>query len=114
MTLIKIKSYILTSKIIVLRNPIYFIFLILCGIAAYVTYTLNLWGPIIRMMNAASTQGLEIGKEKLRDFLKDSDVGRQALGMQGRDSDADAISLNTLDSRGKRASREVEEDEDEI
>ncbi|KAK6596908.1 protein SEY1 (root hair defective 3 GTP-binding protein) [Botrytis cinerea] len=28
----------------VLRNPIYFIFLILCGIAGYVTYTLNLWG----------------------------------------------------------------------
>ncbi|CAD6451757.1 b58e7377-7261-499a-a9c5-c074dc576076 [Sclerotinia trifoliorum] len=98
----------------VLRNPIYFVFLILCGVAGYVTYTLNLWGPIIRMLNAASTQGVEIGKEKLREFLKDSEVGRQALGMQGRDAgDSDSISLNTLDSRGKRVTRE-EEDVDEI
>lgn len=52
------------------------------------------------MMNAASTQGIEIGKEKLREFLKDSEMGRQALGMQGRDNDSDEISLNTLDSRG--------------
>ncbi|KAF7934141.1 uncharacterized protein EAE97_008501 [Botrytis byssoidea] len=97
----------------VLRNPIYFVFLILCGIAGYVTYTLNLWGPIIRMMNAASTQGVEIGKEKLREFLKDNEMGRQALGMQGRDhGDSDGISLNTLDSRGKRASREEEEEEE--
>lgn len=66
------------------------------------------------MMNAASTQGIEIGKEKLREFLKDSEMGRQALGMQGRDNDSDEISLNTLDSRGKRVSREEEEDIDEI
>jgi len=65
------------------------------------------------MMNAASTQGVEIGKEKLREFLKDNEMGRQALGMQGRDhGDSDGISLNTLDSRGKRASREEEEEEE--
>ncbi|KAI9650977.1 Dynamin-like GTPase that mediates homotypic ER fusion [Ciborinia camelliae] len=97
----------------VLRNPIYFIFLIICGVAAYVTYTLNLWGPIISMMNAATTQGVEIGKEKLREFLKESEMGRQALGMHG-ENDSDGISLNTLDSNGKRASQEEEEDVDEI
>ena len=94
----------------VLRNPVYFIFLILLGVAAYVTYTLNLWGPMLRMANAASAQAVEIGKEKLREFLESSDTGRQALAMKGRDDDA--ISLNTLDSRGKRKTS-VEEDEDD-
>lgn len=65
----------------VLRNPVYFIFLILIGAGAYVTYTLNLWGPMLRMTNAASSQGLEILKEKLREFLESSETGRQAIGM---------------------------------
>lgn len=64
----------------------YFILLILMAVAAYVTYTLNLWGPILRMTNAASTQGLEIFKEKLRDFLESSDTGRQAVGMSAKGS----------------------------
>ena len=67
-----------------LRNPVYFIFLILLGVGAYVTYTLNLWGPMLRMTNAASTQGLEIFKEKLRDFLESSETGRQAIGMSAK------------------------------
>jgi hypothetical protein len=70
----------------VLRNPVYFIFLILLGAGAYVTYTLNLWGPMLRMTNAASTQGLEIFKEKLRDFLENSETGRQAIGMSQKAS----------------------------
>jgi hypothetical protein len=90
----------------------YFILLILLGVAAYVTYTLNLWGPMLRMANAASAQAVEIGKEKLREFLESSDTGRQAIGMKGRD-DSDNISLNTLDSRGKRMAL-VEEDDDDI
>lgn len=65
----------------VLRNPVYFIFLILLAGAAYVTWTLNLWGPMLRMTNAASSQGLEIFKEKLREFLESSETGRQAIGM---------------------------------
>ncbi|PMD26581.1 root hair defective 3 GTP-binding protein [Hyaloscypha hepaticicola] len=96
----------------VLRNPMYFILLILLGVAAYVTYTLNLWGPMLRMANAASAQAVEIGKEKLREFLESSDTGRQAIDMKGRD-DSDNISLNTLDSRGKRMAL-VEEDDDDI
>lgn len=99
--------------IAVLRNPIYFIFLILCGVGAYVTYTLNLWGPIYRMANAASQQAVEVGKERLREFLESSDTGRQAIGMSKRDIDSDTISLHTLDSRGRRKTP-VEDDDDEI
>lgn len=62
----------------VLRNPLYFVFLILLGIAAYVTYTLNLWGPILRMADAATKQGLEVGKERLRDFLESQEGSRGA------------------------------------
>ncbi|TAQ91470.1 hypothetical protein B7494_g161 [Chlorociboria aeruginascens] len=97
---------------IVLRNPVYFIFLILLGVGAYVTYTLNLWGPMLRMANAASTQAVEVGKERLREFLESSDSGRQAMAMGGR-SDSDSISLHTLDSRGKRK-LSAEEEEDDI
>ncbi|TVY55667.1 Protein sey1 [Lachnellula cervina] len=97
----------------VLRNPVYFIFLILLGVGAYVTYTLNLWGPMIRMANAASSQAVEIGKEKLRDFLENSETGRQAIGMKAREN-SDGISLNTLDSRGNRKEAEVEDEDDDI
>lgn len=90
----------------------YFILLILLGVGAYVTYSLNLWGPMLRMANAASAQAIEIGKEKLREFLESSDTGRQVIGMKGRD-DSDNISLNTLDSRGKRMAP-VEDDDDDI
>jgi hypothetical protein len=89
----------------------YFILLILLGVAAYVTYSLNLWGPILRMANAASAQAIEIGKEKLREFLESSDTGRQAIGMKGRE-DSDNISLNALDSRGKRVAAVEDEDDD--
>lgn len=54
----------------VLRNPLYFVFLALAGVAAYVTYSLNLWGPMIRMGDAAVKQAVEVGKERLRDFLE--------------------------------------------
>lgn len=58
--------------------------LILLGAGAYVTYTLNLWGPMIRMGNAASAQGLEIFKEKLRAFLESSETGREAIKMSAK------------------------------
>lgn len=81
-----------------LRNPVYFIFLILVGVGAYVTYTLNLWGPMLRMTNAASAQGLDIFKEKLRDFLENSETGRQAIGMSAKAGAP--IHLDTLNSNG--------------
>jgi hypothetical protein len=100
--------FIITPSI-VLRNPLYFITLILLGIVAYVTYTLNLWGPMLRMANAASAQAVEIGKEKLREFLENAEGGRQPMAIPRDDSDG--ISLKTLDSRGKRVNADDEDDD---
>lgn len=55
---------------------------------------------MMQMGNAAINQGVELGKAKLREFLENSEMGRQAIAMPPRDSDS--ISLQTLDSRGKR------------
>ncbi|KAK3636642.1 Dynamin-like GTPase that mediates homotypic ER fusion [Elasticomyces elasticus] len=102
----------------VLRNPVYFIFLILLGAGAYVTWTLNLWGPMLRMGNAASTQGLEIFREKLREFLESSETGRQAIGMSetGRQAMAKTgINMDILHTNGttngKATSKDDEVDE---
>ncbi|KAI1961168.1 Dynamin-like GTPase that mediates homotypic ER fusion [Ophidiomyces ophidiicola] len=62
----------------VLRNPVYFFMLFLGAVAAYVTYQLNLWGPMIKMAEAASRQAMEEGKKRLRDFLEPSDAGQYA------------------------------------
>lgn len=96
----------------VLRNPIYFIFLILAGALAYVTYTLNLWGPMLRMANGAADEALKVGKERLRDFLADSEMGRQAIAMGGGDSASD-IKLRSLDRTGKEVD-DGDDDGDEI
>jgi len=93
----------------VLRNPVYFIFLILCGIGAYVTFTLNLWGPIARMANAASAQALEVSKERLREFLESSESGRQAMAMSGNEP---SIRMQRLNGDGKK--KEEQEDLDDI
>lgn len=92
---------------LVLRNPVYFIFLIMLGAGAYITYTLNLWGPMLQMTNAASQQALEEGKKRLREFLEASDTGRQAIAMSGQDE----IHMQKLNGHGERAAR-VEEDDD--
>jgi len=98
---------------LVIRNPFLFVLLIMMAGGLYVAYTLNLIGPMLQMANAATNQGVEIGKQKLREFLESSDTARQAIGMPGRDSDS--ISLDTLDSRGKRSPRAAEtHDDDDI
>lgn len=66
---------------------------------------------MLSMANAASAQAVEIGKEKLREFLEHNEGGRQKLAMNGR-RDEDEISLNTLDSRGKRKTEMEDEDDD--
>ena len=66
------------------------------------------------MANAASAQAVEVGKERLREFLESSETGRQALAMKGRE-DSDSVSMNTLDSRGRRKGGEDDDDDgDEI
>jgi len=95
---------------VVLRNPVYFIFLILLGVGAYVTYTLNLWGPMLKMTNAASQQALEEGKKRLREFLESSDTGRQAIAMSGRDD----IGMQKLNGSGRKMASTADDDDDEI
>ena len=85
----------------------YFVFLILVAVGAYVTYTLNLWGPMYQMANAASAQALEEGKKRLRDFLEESNAGRHAMAMSGQDD----VQMRKLNGHGKAI---VEEEEDEI
>jgi hypothetical protein len=74
---------------------------------------MNMLGPMMQMANAAATQGVDIGKQKLREFIENSDSARQALNMPSR-TDSDAVSLDTLDSRGKKkttSSQVVDDDE---
>ncbi|KAL8946405.1 MAG: hypothetical protein Q9222_007198 [Ikaeria aurantiellina] len=92
----------------VLRNPVYFIFLIMLGAGAYVTYTLNLWGPMYQMANAASQQALEEGKKRLREFLEASDTGRQAMAM----SSQDGIQMQKLNGNGKAGGGKEDEDDE--
>ncbi|RFU78950.1 hypothetical protein TARUN_3254 [Trichoderma arundinaceum] len=92
----------------VLRNPLMFILLILIGGGTYTAWYLNLLGPMMQMGNAAVNQGMDIAKQQLREFVANSDTARQALAMPARqDSD---ISMDTLDSRGKKTESESLED----
>lgn len=99
------------DNFLVLRNPVLFILLCLFAGGTYVAYNLNLLGPMMQMTNAASNQAVEIGKQKLREFLENNETARSALAMPAK-KDSDSISMDTLDSRGKR--REKDEDEDDI
>lgn len=81
--------------------------LLVMGAATYLAYHLNMLGPIMQMSGAAWGQGVELGKQKLRDFVENNETARQAIGVsapstrrQGSD-----ISMDTLDSRGRAASR---------
>jgi hypothetical protein len=102
-----------TNLVAVLRNPILFLLIIVMAGGAYVAHTLNLLGPMAQMGNAAIHQAVEIGKERLRDFLENSETARQALAMPSKQKDSDAISMDTLDSRGKRKERSSTYDEDD-
>ncbi|KAK4142815.1 protein SEY1 [Dichotomopilus funicola] len=102
--------------VMVLRNPILFMLILVMGGGTYVAYTLNLLGPMMQMANAASNQAVEIGKEKLRDFLESNETVRQAIAMPARSqngtSHSNGISLDRLDRQGKKAG--VAEEEDDI
>lgn len=62
---------------------------------------------MIRMANAASSQGLEVFKERLREFLESSDTGRQAMAMSG--AKPESVGMDNLGKDG----RKVDEGEDE-
>jgi len=95
----------------VLRNPFLFLLLIVMAGGTYIAYTLNLLGPMMQMTNAATNQALEIGKQRLRDFLENSETARQALAMPERERGADSIRLDALDSRGKRQEQGAQDDD---
>lgn len=80
--------------------------IILLG-GGYVTYTLNLWGPMIQMANAASAQAIEEGKKRLREFLEASETGRQAVAMSGQED----IVMQKLNGHGKATSTGEEDDD---
>lgn len=63
----------------------------------------------MKMTEAASNQALQIGKERLREFLESSDTGRQAMAMSGRSND---VPLSRLDGKGKKM--DDEDDGDDI
>ena len=53
----------------VFKSPLYFTFLLIASAAAYVAYTLNLWGPILTFTNTMVNQVVIIAKEKLKETL---------------------------------------------
>lgn len=68
-----------------------------------------------RMANAASQQGLEVGKERLRAFLENSDAGRQAMAMSsGRNETRryEDVPMDRLNGEGKKSKAEVEDLDD--
>ena len=97
----------------VLRNPLYFFLLFLLCVGAYVTYQLNLWGPMISMANAASAQALEEGKKRLREFLEASETGRQAMAMPSGES-YEMSRMNGTRTKAKSVNYEDAEEEEDI
>lgn len=63
---------------------------------------------MMQMANAAAGQGLELGKQRLREFLENSDTARQALQMPAREG-TESVRMDNLDSQGRRATAEEEE-----
>lgn len=98
----------------VLRNPLYFIMLALLGGGAYVTYNLNLWGPMLRMADAASQQAIEVGKERLREFLEEREntgstarAAKRAVRTHGKEDGG------SYEMKSVRKDVNVDEDADE-
>ena len=60
-----------------------------------------------QMANAASAQALEEGKKRLREFLEESNAGRQAMAMSGQED----VQMGKINRHGKAA---VEEEDEEI
>ncbi|KAF8439561.1 RHD3/Sey1 [Kalaharituber pfeilii] len=98
----------------VLRNPLYFMFMLVLAALGYIIYTLNLAGPMMRVGNAMFSQGLEIAREKLRDFVN----AGESRGRRESAVEADNIGMVSLDKSGKKLKKrevvvETSEGEDE-
>lgn len=95
----------------VARNPFLILLVVLACTGAYVTYQMNLWGPIIRMSVAAAEQAREIAREKMRDFVEGGENNgawrREKVAFSGRTDGAngDAIGLQDLGGNGRARSK---------
>jgi hypothetical protein len=94
----------------VARSPLLLIFALLAVGGLYVTYQLNLWDPILRMSGAAWSQAAQVGQERLREFLLNSETGRRAVAMEGQgrrvsaEKENEGVKLEKLSSDGKKVS----------
>lgn len=99
----------------VISSPFYFLFLVVSALLGYVVYTLNLWGPIYRVSNAMMEQGIEVGKERLRDILLDGKQTAPIPGHRGQSShnyeNEDGIGMDTLDKQGKKSVKREDEND---
>ena len=85
------------------------------GGGTYVAYTLNLLGPMMQMGSAASNQGVEIAKQWLRTFLENNETVRQAIALPPKqEQSSSSISMDTLDSGGKKKHQPHPVDDDDI
>ena len=58
-----------------------------------------------RMANAASVQALDVGKERLREFLETSESGRRPMAQSGIDNSTrhrEDIRMDRLNANGKK------------
>lgn len=94
----------------VLRNPFLFMFLLVMLAGTYTAYTLNLLGPMMHMGNAAMTQGTDIAKQRLREYIVNSETARQALGVPA-DQGGENIPMDSLNKQGKKNSTEQTTDD---
>ncbi len=98
----------------VLKNPVYFIFLILLAVGAYVTYTLNLWGPMLKMANAASAQALEEGKKRLREILEENPRAAHAVAVSTGNDEYEMKNLKSSPRQKIKTDGAEEDDADDI
>lgn len=100
--------------IYVLKNPLYILIILILGGGTYVAYTLNLLVPMMQMGNAAANQAVEIGKDRLREFLQNNEMARNALAVPANGGAVGGIRLDALDANGKRANGNDATDDDDF
>ncbi|KAK9460556.1 RHD3/Sey1 [Lipomyces oligophaga] len=86
----------------VLRNPLFFLLLLIFGGFMYTVWKLNLLGPMVKVCSAAIDQALQLAKDSLRQFLE---VGQETPRMA---TTTTAISSAGSGSNGTK--KEAEED----
>ncbi|GAA6050175.1 hypothetical protein JCM3770_000438 [Rhodotorula araucariae] len=77
--------------IAVVRSPIYFTVLLLLGAAAYVTYTLNMTGPVLALARGVSNEVVRTVNEQLHNhFAGQTHAQRHAVPVAAANSSAQA------------------------